>query len=140
GLAGTADSVAGKSEVSERRLKTWLIPSSSSSPGITINAVRTKNKAQFPSSISTIWPLNDDKLVRPKLPRDASSAYCDAEKACPPNQLIKDTKATDEKAAVKLSTRIVAINNDSLGPTTAIQANIKLLADIAIPPTSKPRT
>src|SRR5690606_7661106 len=113
---------------------------SSNNPGITISAVRTKNSAQLPSSISTICPLNDDKLVRPKLPREASKAYWDAEKACPLNQLIKDTKATDEKAAVKLSTRMVAINNVSLGPTTAIQANIKLLAAIATPPINNPRT
>ena len=55
-------------------------------------------------------------MVRPKLPKDASNAYWVAEKACPVNNVKKETKATVEKAVVKLSTMIVAKNKVSLGP------------------------
>ncbi len=55
-------------------------------------------------------------VVRPKLPKDASNAYWVAEKACPVNNVKKETKATVEKAVVKLSTIIVAKNKVSLGP------------------------
>ncbi len=83
--------------------------------GITINDVSIKKVDQSLRK-STNSPLKDANVVRPKLPKDASNAYCVAEKACPVNNVKKETKATVEKAVVKLSTMIVAKNKVSLGP------------------------
>ena len=83
--------------------------------GITINDVSIKKVDQSLRK-STNSPLKDANVVRPKLPKDASNAYWVAEKACPVNNVKKETKATVEKAVVKLSTMIVAKNKVSLGP------------------------
>ena len=107
--------------------------------GITISAVKIKKSDQL-LRYSASSPLKEARVVLLKLPREASKAYCVAEKACPVMTVKKDTNATVENAVVKLSTKIVARSRCSLGPTWAIQANIRLLADMAIPPIIKPRT
>ena len=84
--------------------------------GITINDVSIKKVDQSLRK-STNSPLKEANVVRPKFPKDASKAYCVAEKACPVSSVKKETNATVEKAVVKLSTIIVAKNKFSLGPT-----------------------
>ena len=77
------------------------------------NAFNTAN-----CSIQSIKePLKEDRVVLPKLPKEAKSAYCVAEKARPVRKVKKDTKAIVEKAVVKLSTRIVANSKFSFAPT-----------------------
>jgi len=44
--------------------------------GITINAVIIKKSDQLPSNLSTITPLNEERVVRAKFPNDAINAYC----------------------------------------------------------------
>lgn len=88
--------------------------------GITITAVKMKNSDQsFRKSANS--PLNEAIVVLPKLPNEASNAYCVAENACPVIKVRKETKATVEKAEVKLSTKRVAKNRCSFGPTLAIK-------------------
>ena len=49
---------------------------SRTSDGVTITAVRMKNRPQSPPSQSTSSPDDAASVVRPAVPIDASSAYC----------------------------------------------------------------
>ena len=122
-----------------KSVKWWRSEYSIIRLGITIKQVIIKNVDQSFKK-STNSPLKDASVVRPKLPSDASKAYWVAEKAWPVRTVRKDTKATVENAVVKLSTMMVAKKRCSFGPIDAIQANIKLLADIVTPPIISPRT
>ena len=96
------------------------------------------NIAQLPFKPSTITPLNDARVVRPRLPKDANMAYCVAVYCRLVRCEIKETKATVANAAVKLSTITAAANKFVFGPTMAIHVNIKLVAAMAIPLINRP--
>ena len=107
--------------------------------GITMTAVRIKNKLQLPSRLSTTKPLLEATKVLPATLREAMSAYWVALNARLHNSEINATMATVLQAPVKPSTITVMAKRDVEGPVCAISANSKLDAAMATPAIINPR-
>ena len=80
--------------------------------GITITVVKTKNVPQSPFSQSTSAPEDEASTVLPRVPIEASNAYCVAVYVLSTNNEMKATNATVAKAAV-ISSAITAIANNN---------------------------
>ena len=105
------------------------------SEGITIRAVIIKNNPQSPCSQSTKAPDEEDIVVLPKFPIEASKAYWVAVYARSTKSDMNVTNATVANAPAMSSISTEHANKSSFFPDHARTVNIKLVAAITVPAT-----
>ena len=98
--------------------------------------VITKNMPQSPFSQSTNSPEEAANVVRPRVPIEASNAYCVAVYVLSTNNDIKATKATVANAAAISSNRTATAKSNSDFPDQARAANKRFVPAINIPETN----
>ena len=101
-----------------------------------MTVVIIKNIPQSPFNQSTNSPEDAASVVRPKVPMEASNAYCVAVYVLSTNNDMKATKATVANAAAISSKRTATAKSNSDFPDQASAANKRFVHAINIPETN----